>query len=136
MLLDQNLDIKKDVDNNEYRAFIDSGKTKIIFSLTDYIKKIEDQGAGELLINNIDRDGMGNGYDLDLLKLIKKTTKLPIIFSGGVGKFEHLCEGIEHDLKAVAAGNIFHYTENSYFEAIKFLHENNCNTRMPKINFI
>jgi imidazole glycerol-phosphate synthase subunit HisF len=130
------IDIKKDVDNNEYRAFIDSGKTKIIFSLTDYIKKIEDQGAGELLINNIDRDGMGNGYDLDLLKLIKETTKLPIIFSGGVGKFEHLSEGIEHDLKAVAAGNIFHFTENSYFEAIKFLYENNCNTRMPKINFI
>ena len=130
------VDIKKDEDTSEYRAFIDGGKTKIIFNLTDYIKKIEDQGAGELLINNIDRDGMRNGYDLNLLKLIQDTTKLPIIFSGGVGKFDHLGEGIKHDLKAVAAGNIFHYTENSYFEAIKFLHDNDCNTRMPKMNSI
>ena len=66
-----------------------------MFKLSDYIKKIEDLGAGELLINNIDRDGMGNGYDLKLLELIKKNTKLPIIFAGGVGKFDDFIIGIE-----------------------------------------
>ena len=63
-------------------------------------------------------------------------TKLPIIFAGGVGGFDHLKEGIQNNLNAVAAGNIFHYTENSYFEAIKYLYENNCHTRMPVINFL
>ena len=77
---------------------------------------------------------MGNGYDLSLIKLIKNQTKLPIIFAGGVGKFDHFKEGIENNLNAVAAGNIFHYTENSYYEAVKYLYYNNCNTRMPLIN--
>ena len=77
---------------------------------------------------------MGNGYDLNLLKLVQKVSKLPIIFTGGVGNFNHFREGIENNLNCVAAGNIFHYTENSYYEAIKFLHENNCNTRPPVIN--
>jgi len=128
------IDIKMD-DDNQYSAYINNGKTKIISQLSDYIKQIEDLGAGELLINNIDRDGMGNGYDLDLLKLIQKVSKLPIIFAGGVGNFNHFLQGIENNLNSVAAGNIFHYTENSYYEAIKFLHEQNCNTRPPVINF-
>ena len=125
---------KKDQSDKEYRAFVNCGKEMVNLQITDYIKQIEDSGAGELLINNIDRDGMGNGYDLSLIKLIKNQTKLPIIFAGGVGKFDHFKEGIENNLNAVAAGNIFHYTENSYYEAVKYLYYNNCNTRMPLIN--
>ena len=68
------------------------------------------------------------------LKLVKKITKLPIIFAGGVGKFDDFIIGIENNLNAIAAGNIFHYTENSYYQAIKFLYENNCNMRPPILN--
>ena len=78
------VDIKKDQYGKEYRAFINGGKEMVTLQIADYIKQIEDSGAGELLINNIDRDGMGNGYDLSLIKLIKNQTKLPIIFAGGV----------------------------------------------------
>ena len=124
------IDIKIDSEN-VYSPYVNNGKKKVMFKLSDYIKKIEDLGAGELLINNIDRDGMGNGYDLKLLTLIKKNTKLPIIFAGGVGKFDDFIIGIENNLNAIAAGNIFHYTENSYYQAIKFLYENKCNTRPP-----
>ena len=124
------IDIKIDSEN-VYSPYVNNGKKKVMFKLSDYIKKIEDLGAGELLINNIDRDGMGNGYDLKLLELIKKNTKLPIIFAGGVGKFDDFIIGIENNLNAIAAGNIFHYTENSYYQAIKFLYENKCNTRPP-----
>lgn len=129
------IDIKKDRNNNEYKAFVNSGKDNVNLQLASYIKKIEDNGAGELLINNIDRDGIGNGYDLTLLKLIQSITKLPIIFAGGVGNAGHLKEGIENNLNAVAAGNIFHFTENSYYETVNYLYNNNCNTRMPIINF-
>lgn len=129
------IDIKKDRYNNDYSAFINGGKDKVNFQLADYIKKIEDHGAGELLINNIDRDGMGNGYDINLLKLIQNITKLPIIFAGGVGNADHLKEGIKNNLNAVAAGNIFHFKENSYFEIINYLHKNNCNTRLPILNY-
>ena len=128
------IDIKIDSENL-YSAFVNNGKEKIMLNLSDYIKKIEDLGAGELLINNIDRDGMGNGYDFNLLRLVQKTSKLPIIFAGGVGEFKHLSEGIKNNLNSVAAGNIFHYTENSYYEANKFLNEHGCNTRPPVINY-
>lgn len=127
------IDVK--LNNKIYSAFINGGKKKVILKLEDYIKKIEDLGAGELLINNIDKDGIGDGYDLNLLSLIKNISKLPIIFTGGVGEFSHLQEGIQNNLNAIAAGNIFHYTENSYYEAIKFLYENNCNTRPPIIKY-
>ena len=130
------IDVKIEISTKKYSAFIDNGKSKVVINLREYIKQIEDLGAGELLINNIDIDGMGNGYDLNLIKLIQDTSRLPIIFAGGVGNFNHFSEGIKSDLNAVAAGNIFHYTENSYFEAIKFLYENNCNTRAPVINFL
>lgn len=120
--------------NSGYSVFTDGGKVKIAQNLCDYIKKIEDLGAGELLINNIDRDGMGNGYDFKLAKLVKDSTKLPIIFAGGVGDFKHLSDGIKYNLSAVAAGNIYHHKENSYYEAMKFLYLNNCNVRNPKIN--
>jgi len=129
------IDIKKDLNNN-YQAYTNGGKENVPNVLSDYIKKIEDLGAGELLINNIDRDGMANGYDLELLHLVQKLTKLPIIFAGGVGKFQDFLKGIENKLNAVAAGNIFHYTENSYYEAIKYLYEKKCNTRPPRLNKI
>ena len=127
------IDIKID-NENIYNAYINGGKQKVLIELNDYIKKIEDLGAGELLINNIDRDGMANGYDLKLLEVVKKITKLPIIFAGGVGKFDDFIIGIENNLNAIAAGNIFHHTENSYYQAIKFLYENKCNTRPPILN--
>ena len=78
---------------------------------------------------------MGSGYDINLFKLIQSITKLPIIFAGGVGDANHFKEGIENNINAVAAGNIFHYTENSYYEMIKYLYDNDCNTRAPILNF-
>lgn len=127
------VDIKKDMNNN-FQPYIGAGKEMVKDNLREYIKKIENLGAGELLINNIDRDGMANGYDIDLIHLVQKLTKLPIIFAGGVGKFQDFYEGIENNLTAVAAGNIFHYTENSYFEAINYLYKKKCNTRPPTLN--
>ncbi len=119
--------------NDTYQAYINGGKKKVNLDLVKYIKRIEELGAGELLINNIDRDGISNGYDIKLLKLIKKNTNLPIIFAGGVGVFDDFVEAINENIQAVAAGNIFHFTENSYYEAIEFLNKKNCNVRPPNL---
>lgn len=129
------IDLKKD-DNRNYSAYVKNGKEKVKDSLKNYIKRIENLGAGELLINNIDRDGMASGYDLELLKIIQTTSKLPIIFAGGVGQFNDFLVGFQNKLNAVAAGNIFHFTENSYFEAINFLLDKKCNIRPPILNKI
>lgn len=122
------IDIKKDSEGR-YNAYTNSGKEKVNRNLFDYIKNVEELGVGELLINNIDRDGMAQGYDLKLLKLIQEITTLPIIFTGGVGRFDDFVSGIRNNLNAVAAGNIFHFSENSYYEAMKLLNKKKCNTR-------
>ena len=73
-------------------------------------------------LNSIDRDGTAEGYDLDLIKSVSDSVKVPLIACGGVGSFEHFVDGIKKgNASAVAAGNIFNYTENSVIRAKKTL---------------
>jgi imidazole glycerol-phosphate synthase subunit HisF len=88
-------------------------------------------GAGEILLNSIDRDGAGNGYDLDLIKSVCEKVKIPVIALGGVGKFEHLAEGLKKGkATAVAAANIFHFTELSIINAKKYLKSAGIDVRL------
>jgi cyclase len=71
-------------------------------------------GAGEILLNEIEHDGDRRGYDLELVRLVSGAVAVPVIAFGGVGNWDHLVEGIRNGrADAVAAGNIFHYTEHS-----------------------
>ena len=130
------IDFKLNMKTNSYEIFVDGGKILASNDPIDYLKRVENLGAGELLINSIDQDGSLNGYDLQLLNVIKKNTKLPIIFTGGAGSWEDLYKGIKQDIDAVAASNIFHFSENSYFEAISFLTNKECNFRPPMLSKI
>ena len=122
------IDVKK-IDG-KWKIFSENGKKLIDRDLQDYINYLSDSGAGEILINSIDEDGKGNGYDIDLFLSIKNKVKLPIIALGGVGKWEHFEEIIKYQIvDAVAAANIFHFTENSYFNALKYLYDQNINIR-------
>ena len=71
------VDVKKI--NNDYKIFYDCGKTQSNYSLKDWLKIIYNNGAGELLINSIDRDGSQKGYDINLLKIVTKNCKIPVI---------------------------------------------------------
>lgn len=127
------IDVKK-IKNN-YIVFINNGKTNTNIEISEHIKNINEMGAGELLINSMDRDGIGNGFDNKLLKKVMKLTKLPIIIMGGAGKFKHFYEIIKKtNIKAVAAANIFLYTENSYHKLNKYLYSKNINVRNPLIS--
>ena len=85
------------------------------------------------MINSIDRDGKGNGYDLELLNLVCKITNLPVIACGGVGKHEHLYEAVANTkVDAVAAANFFHYSDQSVYLSKKFLFDKKVNIRKPK----
>jgi cyclase len=98
----------KGIDDAE--LFIDNGKKKIIKGLKEAIKKVETTGAGEILLNSIDRDGVGYGYDLLTLKEVNGITKLPIIPCGGADNYLHLLEGIKTDyLHAVSTSHIFNF---------------------------
>lgn len=95
-----------------------------------YVRDVEKRGAGEILLNSVDRDGTGEGFDINLIKKINNLIKIPLIPCGGVGTFEHITELLEKvDLSAVAAGNIFNFTERSYEKIKNFLKEKGYNFR-------
>ena len=83
---------------------------------------MEDNGAGELLVTSMDRDGTQVGYDIDLMSNISSKVNIPLIASGGVGNLDHLYQGIKiGKASAVLAASIFHYGEFSIKEAKKYL---------------
>ena len=125
-----NIDVKRD-ENSNYCIYINNGKVKIHKTIEEYIDIIESAGAGELLINSIDNDGLASGYDIKLLELVKKKTKLPVIFMGGAGEWRDMLDVLDKGVDAVAASNIFHFSENSYYEAMNFLNNNGANVRKP-----
>ena len=121
------IDVKKK--DNIYKVYNSKTDELLNINLVEYIKHIEKMGAGEILLNSVDRDGTGLGYDVNLIKEINSIINIPLIPVGGVGKFEdfkNLLNNVE--LTALAAGNIFNFTERSYEKAKNYL-------KMEKLNF-
>lgn len=84
--------------------------------------KMEELGAGEILLTSMDRDGTKEGYDLELTRAVSTTVTIPVIASGGVGTLEHLFEGIVVGMAdAVLAASIFHYREYTIKDAKEYL---------------
>ena len=83
---------------------------------------MENNGAGELLVTSMDRDGTQIGYDIELIKKITSNVNIPVIASGGVGNLDHLVDGIKKgNASAVLAASIFHYGTHSIKEAKQYL---------------
>lgn len=100
----------------------DGGRRPTELTAVEWARQVEDLGAGEVLLNSIDRDGMRNGYDLDLTGEVAEAIRIPLIACGGVGSWDHLVEGLQRTrADAVAAANIFHYTDQSVYLAKKHL---------------
>ncbi|OUW73803.1 MAG: imidazole glycerol phosphate synthase subunit HisF [Pelagibacteraceae bacterium TMED216] len=107
---------------NDWEVYTHGGRNNSKINAIDFAKKMENCGAGELLITSMDRDGTQLGYEIDLTKKISSQTNIPIIASGGVGKLEHLVEGIKlGSASAVLAASIFHYGKHSIKEAKEYL---------------
>ena len=124
------VDVKK-IEKNNWKIFKKFGKEMTNLNLLEWIEKIQDLGAGEILIQSIDRDGTSKGYDLDLLNNISKIIKVPYILLGGVGSFDDFVAASKANKEvSLAAANIFHFTEQSVLNAKKFMHKNKINVRM------
>ena len=114
------IDAKKNGD--KWDVYTHGGRKNSGINALDFAKKMEDSGAGELLITSMDRDGTQMGYDINLICSISSSVNIPIIASGGVGKLEHLADGIKlGNASAVLAASIFHYGKFSIKEAKQFL---------------
>ncbi len=99
--------------NGAAEVFIDGGRTATGLRPEEWAREAEARGAGELLLQSIDRDGTGKGYDVDLIRSVTAVTTVPVIALGGVGRYEHYAEGIRAGASAVAAANIWHFKELS-----------------------
>lgn len=112
----------------------DGGRQETAWSPRDWALRVEDEGAGEILLNSVDRDGAKGGYDIPLLSDVSNAVKIPVIALGGVNEWEHFSEAFEKTkVDAVAAANVFQYIDQSVYLAKKYLYEHGCNVRPPKL---
>ena len=114
-----------------WEVFTHGGRNKTGINALEFAKKMEDSGAGELLVTSMDRDGTQVGYDIDLMSKISSTVNIPVIASGGVGNLDHLVDGIKlGNANAVLAASIFHYGKYTIKEAKEYLKSKNVLVRL------
>lgn len=101
------IDVKKDFLRG-YQVYIKGGTSRTGVNPVDYALNAEREGAGEILLNSIDRDGTMEGYDLDLVKKVSEAVKIPVVACGGAGRLEDFRDVInEGGASAAAAGSFF-----------------------------
>jgi cyclase len=101
--------------------FSDRGCQRETVRLSEHIEAVGVAGAGELMVQSIDRDGVMEGYDLDLMREVVARSQLPIIAAAGAGHFLHLKEAFEVGADAVACGSLFNFGDNNPLRAKAFL---------------
>lgn len=105
-----------------WEIFTHGGRKPTGLDAVLWAKKMEDLGAGEILLTSMDQDGVKSGYDLGVTRAISEAVNVPVIASGGVGNLEHLAAGIlEGKADAVLAASIFHFGEYTVPEAKAYL---------------
>ena len=116
--------------DNEWKVYTHGGRNATDINALEWANLMESKGAGELLVTSMDRDGTGSGFDLDLTKQVTDIVKIPVIASGGVGKLQHLVEGVKMgNASAVLAASIFHYGKFTIKDAKERMKSNNICVR-------
>jgi len=117
-----------------YNRNIDSS---ILLKVDEWTKRVQDLGAGEILLNSVERDGMKCGYDLDFLGSISESIDIPVIGCGGAGSWGDMAKLMtETSVDAVAAANIFHFQDQSIYHARSELFRIGLPVRPPSLSGI
>ncbi len=104
----------KSVGKDKWEVYINGGTIPTGIDVIKWTKKVEQLGAGEILLTSIDADGTKNGYDISLTKKVVENVNIPVIASGGAGKVEHFIEVVKKaKVHAVLAASVFHYKKYS-----------------------
>jgi cyclase len=105
-----------------WEVYIHGGRTPTGIDVMEWARKMEENGAGEILLTSMDRDGTKEGYDILLTRVISDALSIPVIASGGAGTFEHLREALmQGKADAVLAASIFHYRQHTIREVKEYL---------------
>ena len=124
------VDAKK-ISEGKWEIFTHGGRENTGIDAIDFSKQAEENGAGEILLTSMDKDGTKSGYDLELINKITSSVNIPVIASGGAGKLEHLYKAIKiGGASAVLAASIFHYGEFTIKETKEYLKSKNVPIRL------
>jgi cyclase len=116
---------------NGWQVFAEGGRLATGRTPAAWAREAADRGAGEILVQAVDRDGSGEGYDLDLIHEVCRAARLPVVALGGAGEWSQLEQALTAGASAVAAANIFSYSENSVYRAKRWLYEAGLDVREP-----
>ena len=123
------IDAKRSGDS--WEVYVNGGRTPTGIDAVEWAVRGEKAGAGELVLNSIDADGVKTGFDLELNRVISESVTLPVIASGGAGTKEHFLEVFrEGKADAGLAASVFHFGEIDIRELKKYLKENGVNMRL------
>lgn len=117
--------------NGREQVSIACGQEPTGLDPVQWAQQAEKLGAGEILIQRIERDGKGNGYDTDLIQKVAHAVNIPVIACSGVGQFTDYAAGIQAGASAAAAANIWHFKELSDRQGKRALQEAGINVRLP-----
>jgi cyclase len=104
-----------------YRPHLDCGRRPAAVTLDNHVARMSELGAGEIMINSVDNDGVMRGYDLELLARVRQNCTLPLIICGGAGDSTHLLDAFHGGADAVACGSLFNFGDNNPLRVKAFL---------------
>jgi len=114
-----------------WEVYTHGGRNPTGLDAVAWARRMQEEGAGEILLTSMDRDGTRHGFDLDLTRAIADAVGIPVIASGGVGTLEHLAEGIlAGGADAVLAASIFHFGEHTVREAKEHMRDRGIEVRL------
>jgi cyclase len=116
--------------NGHWEVYTHGGRRPTGRDAVAWAREVEKLGAGEILLTSMDRDGTGDGYDLALTRAVSEAVSVPVIASGGVGRLEHLREGlVEGRADAALVASLFHFGQHTVPEAKRYLDEHGVPVR-------
>ena len=110
----------KKIESNKWEVYTDNGRESTGIDVIEWLIKGEDLGAGEILLTSVDCEGTRKGFDLDLIKAATDSVSIPVIASGGMGKYQDLYDAVYNaDADAIAMADILHYNRLTFDEIRK-----------------
>jgi cyclase len=100
---------------------VSAGREETPLEAVEWLRRLEQLGAGEILLTSMDRDGTQSGYDLELIGAAAAAVRIPVVASGGAGTLEHLAEALDAGAHGVLAASIFHFRGSTIPDAREFL---------------
>jgi len=114
-----------------WTVFTHGGRNPTDLEAVAWAKRVEELGAGEILLTSMDADGTKEGYDMDLVRAVSEAVNIPVIASGGAGKLEHMADVLQAaGADAVLAASIFHFGEYTVGDVKRFLAERGVPVRL------